>query len=329
MPLKNDDLLYQFLKIIVGALLRIFCRKIIINKPQIVKISGPVLLASNHPNSLLDAIIIDVLFDQPVYSLTRGDVFKNRFTIRLLSSLKMLPVYRVSEGAENLGINYETFDACKSIFKKNGIVQIFSEGLCINEWRLRPLKKGTARLALSSWEDGIPLQVIPVGINYSSFRRFGKNVFINFGNTITSDLIDQDLPTGLKHQAFNKILNNELTSLVYDIPKHDKEMQERLLKNPPSSLKKILLFVPSIIGFITHSILYIPLKSVALKKAGHNDHFDSFMMVVLLFLYPVYLLLIFLSLYFSGFIFTAFFILVLLPFTAWAHVQLKPQLDKH
>ena len=128
----------------------------------------------------------------------------------------MLPVYRVSEGTENLGINYETFDACKSIFKKNGIVQIFSEGLCINEWRLRPLKKGTARLALSSWEDGIPLKVIPVGINYSSFRRFGKNVFINFGNTITRDLIDPKLSPGLKHQAFNNILNNELTNLVYE-----------------------------------------------------------------------------------------------------------------
>ena len=321
-------MLYQFLKIIVGALLRIFCREIIINKPQILKIHGPVLLASNHPNSLLDAIIIDVLFDQPVYSLARGDVFKNRLIIRLLTSLKMLPVYRVSEGTENLGINYETFDACKSIFKKNGIVQIFSEGLCINEWRLRPLKKGTARLALSSWEDGIPLKVIPVGINYSSFRRFGKNVFINFGNTITSDLIDPKLSPGLKHQAFNNILNNELTNLVYDIPKHDLEKQRRLLKSPPSSLKKILLFIPSMIGFITHSLLYIPLKKIALKKAGHNDHFDSFMMVTLLFLYPIYLLLIFLGLYFSGFIFTAIFILVLLPFTAWAHVQLKPQLDK-
>lgn len=321
-------MLYQFLKIIVGALLRIFCRHITINKPEILKIRGPVLLASNHPNSLLDAILIDVLFDQPVYSLTRGDVFKNRLVSRLLSSLKMLPVYRVSEGVENLGINYETFDACKSIFKKNGIVQIFSEGLCINEWRLRPLKKGTARLALSCWEDGIPLQVIPVGINYSSFRRFGKNVFINFGNTITSDLIDQDLSTGLKHQAFNDILNSELTNLVYDIPIHDLEKQERLLKNPPSLFKKIILFIPSLIGLLAHSILYIPVKNLALKKAGHNDHYDSFMMVTLLFLYPVYLLLIFLGLYFSGFIFTAIFILLLLPFTAWAHVQLKPQLDK-
>ena len=42
----------------------------------------------------------------------------------------MFPVYRTSEGVENLGINYETFDECKNIFKKNGVVLIFSEAKC-------------------------------------------------------------------------------------------------------------------------------------------------------------------------------------------------------
>src|SRR5690606_1985030 len=197
--IKNSNLLYQVLKIIMGALLKIFCRRIEINKAEILKIKGPVLLACNHPNSLLDAIIIDVLFDQPVYSLTRGDVFKNRFINNIFSQLKMLPVYRFSEGVENLGTNYETFEACREIFKNNGIVQVFSEGLCINEWKLRPLKKGTARLAISSWDDGIPLTIIPVGINYSSFRRFGKNVYINFGKTITQEDVDHSNEIGRAH----------------------------------------------------------------------------------------------------------------------------------
>ena len=312
----------------MGALLKIFCRRIEINKAEILKIKGPVLLACNHPNSLLDAIIIDVLFDQPVYSLTRGDVFKNRFINNIFSQLKMLPVYRFSEGVENLGTNYETFEACREIFKNNGIVQVFSEGLCINEWKLRPLKKGTARLAISSWDDGIPLTIIPVGINYSSFRRFGKNVYINFGKTITQEDVDHSNGKGLKLQAFNTILSDELSKMVYDIDKNDVEKQDRLLKKSPSIFEQFILFIPSVIGFITHSLLYIPVKTFALKKAGHNDHFDSVMMVLLLFLYPAYLLLIFLGIYFSGFRLTAIFILLLMPFFAWAHVQLKPQLDR-
>ena len=54
----------------------------------------------------------------------------------------------------------------------------------INEWHLRPLKKGTARLAIASWQQNIPLRILPIGINYSSFYLFGKNVQINLGNPI-------------------------------------------------------------------------------------------------------------------------------------------------
>ncbi|HEX7846029.1 MAG TPA: 1-acyl-sn-glycerol-3-phosphate acyltransferase, partial [Chitinophagaceae bacterium] len=176
---------YRILKPFIRLAILIFCRKIIINKPALLKSKGPILLACNHPNSFLDSVIINALFQQPVWSLARGDAFKKPFYARLLAALKILPVFRTSEGVENLAENYKTFDACIEIFKKKGIVLIYSEGKCINEWHLRPLKKGTARLAIRAFEENIPLQVLPVGINYSSFHRFGKNMFINFGNIIT------------------------------------------------------------------------------------------------------------------------------------------------
>src|SRR5688572_19662842 len=121
---------------------------------------GPLLLACNHPNSFLDSVILDTLFKEPVWSLARGDVFKKPFYIKLLGKLKILPVYRTSEGVENLSENYKTFDACIDLFKKDALVTIFSEGKCINEWHLRPLKKGTARLAVRAWEENIPLRVL-------------------------------------------------------------------------------------------------------------------------------------------------------------------------
>jgi 1-acyl-sn-glycerol-3-phosphate acyltransferase len=95
----------------------------------------------------------------------QGRRFQKSGYQQILSTLKMFPVYRVTEGVENLNINYATFEKCKELFRKQGIVLIFSEGKCVNEWRLRPLKKGTARLAINSWEDKIPLEILPVGIN--------------------------------------------------------------------------------------------------------------------------------------------------------------------
>lgn len=289
---------------------------------------GPLLLACNHPNSFLDAIILDLLFEQPVWSLARGDVFKKTRVARLLHALKILPVYRTSEGVENLSENYKTFDACLRLFRQNGIVLIFSEGKCINEWHLRPLKKGTARLAVQCWEEGIPLRVLPVGINYSSFRRFGKNVYLCFGDIITSSVIREKDTDGQRNQAFNRQLQAALKPLVFEIPKADKPLQEQKLAIPVPAVKKALLFLPAAAGLVLHWPLYGPLKKFAWKKTNHNDHYDSVLVSLLLFLYPFYLLLLAIPAFFIMQSWFAFLLFLLLPFCAWSCIQLKPQLDK-
>lgn len=305
----------------------IFCRRIIINNRAVLKMQGPLLLASNHPNSFLDAVILDILFKKPIWSLTRGDVFKNKFIGRILKALKMFPVYRVSEGTENLNYNYETFANCKKVFREKGVVLIFSEGKCINEWHLRPLKKGTARLAITSWEENIPLEVLPVGINYSSFRRFGKNIIINFGDMITKQDIPQKAPDGIRYQIFNTKLQEQLNALVFEISKQDKEKKQELLEKKPSLFRKIVLVVPAFVGWLVHLPLYLPVQRSVLKKTAHNDHFDSVMAAILLFTYPFYLLLVSLVAFYITQSALSFLFILLMPLMAWCYVQLKPQLD--
>lgn len=325
---KISCLLYSCLKFIARLAIRVFCRKIIINQPDLLKIKGPVLLACNHPNSFLDSVILDTLFEQPVWSLARGDVFKKPFIIRMLSTLKILPVYRTSEGVENLSENYKTFEACIDIFRNNGIINIFSEGKCINEWHLRPLKKGTARLAIKAWEENIPLQVIPVGINYSSFRRFGKNIFLNFGSPIIKENINFTETDGMQHQSFNNQLQKQLEQLVFEIPTHDKQKQKEVLEIKPSITKQLLLAIPAAVGYLIHLPIYLPIKKFTWKKTNHNDHYDSVLTGILIFGYMLYLALTVATVWLLTGCWWAIFLLLLLPFTAWAYTQLKPQLDK-
>jgi 1-acyl-sn-glycerol-3-phosphate acyltransferase len=321
-------LLYRFLKIIVRLARIIFSRRIIINKPGLLKEKGPLILACNHPNSFLDAVILDTLFEQPLWSLTRGDMFKNKFAHRLLTSLKMLPVYRTSEGVENLQENYKTFEACINLFRNNQAVLIFSEGKSINEWRLRPLKKGTARLAVQCMQENIPIKVLPVGINYNSFRHFGKIVFVNFGDILTWPDLNINGSDGIKYQFFNNKLKEELRQLVFEIPAGDKQLQKEKLTIKVPLIKKILLAVPAAIGWIIHAPLYLPAKSFTWKRTKNNDHFDSVLVTILLFTYPFYLLLLSLLLFFFTKSWYSFFLFLFLPFCAWSCVQLKSQLDK-
>ena len=289
---------------------------------------GPLLLACNHPNSFLDSVIFDTIFEQPIWSLARGDAFKKPFYARLLYSLKILPVYRTSEGVENLSENYKTFDACINLFKKNAVVMIFSEGKCINEWHLRPLKKGTARLAIKAWEENIPLKVLPAGINYSSFRRFGKNLFINFGEIINKDSLSIHESDGQRHQSFNNKLQNQLEHLVFEIQKNDNQKQKELLEIKPSVLKKSFLFIPAAIGWLTHAPLYWPVKKITLISTLETDHYDSILTGLLLFIYPVYVLLIVLLIFFLIKSWWVFLLFLFLPLTAWSYMQVKGQMDR-
>src|SRR5215203_6001031 len=320
-------MLYSILKVTVRLAAKIFCRKIIINNPALLKEKGPMILACSHPNSFLDAVLIDILFEQPVWSLTRGDAFVSKRITRLFYKLKMLPVYRPSEGVENLSENYKTFDACIELFKRGQVVLIFSEGLCVNEWHLRPLKKGTARLAYKCQQENIPLKILPVGINYSSFKRFGKNLFVNFGNIFTANDFDKDLSDGAWNQVFNNTLQQELRPLVFEIEKNDKKKQKELLEIRPSWLTKIVLAIPATIGWLAHVPFYLPVKYWVHKKYTDTGHVDAMQIVLPLFIYPFYLLLVTFLLFFSLNTYLVFLLMIILPFTAWSYVQVKGQLD--
>lgn len=320
-------MIYSFLKFPAKLAFYIYIRHIRVNNKKVFDYDGPLMIASNHPNSFLDAIIFATLFKRPVHSLARGDVFKKPFYKKLLHTLNMLPVYRVSEGVENLESNYETFESCKEIFRKDGIVLIFSEGGCVNEWHLRPLKKGTARLAISSWDEGIPLKILPAGLNYSSFFVFGKNVQLNFGNIITQDMIMAD-GDGRRLIDFNKILYNELAPLVVEIPGKEKELIKKNFYVPQSAMKRALLAIPAMLGYLFHAPLYLLAKHYTKKIGGKDlDHYDSVLVGLLFLFYPIYLLLLTALAYLifcSGY---ALLLCAILPFCAWSFVQLKRQLD--
>lgn len=295
-----------------------FCRKVSINDTSFLKTKGPLLLAVNHPNSFLDAIIFATVFRQTIYSLARGDVFVSDPVNRILFSLNMMPVYRISEGAKNVKNNFNTFGQIQQLFKRGKTVLIFSEGGCINEWHLRPLKKGTARIAFEAWQSDINLKILPVGINYSSFRHFGKNIIIRFGNPISKENIQED-SEGKKLAAFNSILEKQLSNLVYEIPDKNKEMRKEIFEVKTSSFKKIILALPTAIGYLVNSPFYYAIHFLIKKRA--RDFYDSIMVGAMFLFYPLYVLFITLAVWYWSHNSLSFLLLIIIPATALSIVH--------
>jgi 1-acyl-sn-glycerol-3-phosphate acyltransferase len=304
-------LLYKILLFPARVFIHFYCRKIEINNKSMLQKAGPLLIASNHPNSFLDAIILATLFKNPICSLARGDAFAGKLITKILTSFNMLPVYRVSEGVENLENNYTTFKACQDIFKQNGIVLIFSEGRCINEWHLRPLKKGTARLAFAAWQNDVPLEVLPLGINYSSFRKYGKNVVLNFGKIITEEQVNPNFSGGNAINEFNEKLKQQLRNLVFEIDTNEEGKLEKYFHSRQSFIQRLLLFFPALIGYVFHFPLYYAIHLFIKNKA--QDHYDSIMVGLLFFIYPFYVLALTLLTFFISRHPLSFFLVLLIP----------------
>jgi 1-acyl-sn-glycerol-3-phosphate acyltransferase len=305
-------------------MIRLYCKKIVVNKPELLSVEGPVLFAANHPNSFLDGIILTTLLDAPLYSLARGDAFKKTIA-PILRKLLLLPVYRTSEGVQNLNTNYVTFSACQEAFRKKSCVLIFSEARCVNEWKLRPLRKGTARLAFSSWQAGIPLKVIPLAFNYDCFKLFGKTVHLNFGEPIPAIFTGDTDPAGKHFNEFNEKLYEELDPLVYKAA-NASEVRTYFPENK-SLFKSFVCFLPGLAGWLLHAPLFFACKAFALFKFKKSDHYDSILTTLLLLAYPFYLLIIMIFLFHKtgGLSLLA---LLILPLTAWCWLQIKHLFNK-
>jgi 1-acyl-sn-glycerol-3-phosphate acyltransferase len=300
-------LFYQLIKPVIRFALKIFCRKISIRHPEQLKSPGPLLVTANHPNSFLDAIIIAASFHHPVHFLARGDAFSRPWHNRLLRLLNMIPVYRMSEGRENLELNAHAFEACREILAGGGIVLIFIEGICINTHELQPFKKGAARIATES-RTLQNFQVLPLGIAYDSFRRFGKTIILDAGAPVrvTQLLPFAEEPKNLRY--FNAQLFSRITHLV-QVPVQSKE----------HASANWLLLIPAAIGYILHAPLYFLLKTIITRKTKGTVFYDSVLFGALLVLYPAYLLLVAAVLLALKLQF--FWILILLivhPLSAWS-----------
>ena len=175
------SIIHPFIKAYLKVTSYFFFEKIEISGKDNLPVDCPVIFACNHPNAFLDSIIMTTCAQRPLYYTARGDFFKSRIASALLRYIHILPIFRKEEGKEYLHKNEETFSDCIEIFKKNGALVIFSEGISENKWELRPLRKGTARLAFEAWNNsdiGDKLKIVPVSIHYSSWLKMSPVVYV-------------------------------------------------------------------------------------------------------------------------------------------------------
>ena len=162
-------------------------KTIVIGKDNIPK-DKPVLFAPNHQNALSDpmAILLNTKF-QPVW-LARADIFKNKTVILILRFMKIMPVYRIRDGKENLANNDKTFADSIKVLESNGALALFPEASHTGKRQMVSHKKAVPRIVFMAEEKAghnLDIQIIPTGIYYSNYWKMNRNLVVNFGEPIS------------------------------------------------------------------------------------------------------------------------------------------------
>ena len=217
-------MLYYVIKIFIQLYNRVYFKRMYISGEEHIPKAKPALIAANHPNGFLDGTIVTSLTKKATLIFVRGDVFKKAWSNRVLRSLKLIPIFRVRDGEvrESVVQNNRSYDQLYDLFQKDQHVMIFPEGDSAPEKRLRTLRKGTARIVndMEGRNDKqLTVAVVPLGINYSFYQGFGKELFLNFQEPIfLNDFREEGKSDSHAMNMFTRALHTRLKELVVHVP---------------------------------------------------------------------------------------------------------------
>lgn len=181
-------MVYHLVRPVARYVLRYYYRNIDLTGLENIPADAPVILAANHPTAFIEPCIMACFQPRTLWFLARGNLFKNGFFTALLNAVNILPVYRLEDGGyEKLKDNFSTFDACFRALSQGRALMILAEGRTIHEKTLRPIRKGTARIALGALDRDPTLKevyIVPVGVNFTRAERVRGQVMIRCGAPI-------------------------------------------------------------------------------------------------------------------------------------------------
>jgi len=179
------DRFYALARAIARFWIWFFFERVEIRHPERVPVTGPVLLCVNHPNNLIDSLLVASVLPRKVHYLATAVLFRQPLVGRFLVASGAIPVYRKADDPDKMERNFQTFAACHQAFDRGWLVAMYPEGTTHAMAHVQQIKSGAARIALG-YEAQAPgrLTVVPVGLTFEARKRFRGRVIVSFGEPV-------------------------------------------------------------------------------------------------------------------------------------------------
>jgi len=166
-PPDRGGLGYRFVRGLTRLLLDLFYARVEVLGAEHVPATGPLIVAANHHNSIVDAMLLLVAIPRPVRTLANAPLFRHPLIGPFLHLIGALPVHRRQEAGNDPGRNAALFAATSAALSAGGAIVIFPEGRTQPEPVLQEIRTGTARMLLAAEREGASgphVTLLPVGL---------------------------------------------------------------------------------------------------------------------------------------------------------------------
>jgi glycerol-3-phosphate O-acyltransferase / dihydroxyacetone phosphate acyltransferase len=191
----KHDLCYALIRLVGRFWIWFFFRSVDVQHAGRVPSQGPVLLCINHPNNLIDSLLVGAVLKRKVHYLATAALFRNPIMARFLKAVGAIAVYRRQDDPDKMDKNAGAFEACVAALAGGGLIGIYPEGTTHAESRVQRIRTGAARIALDyesqresrrrAGGSGEPLVLVPTGLTFDARKSFGGRVRVSFGEAVT------------------------------------------------------------------------------------------------------------------------------------------------
>lgn len=215
----QKDFGYDILRPIVDWNVKKSYRRVEVKGQENIPTDGAVILAPNHCNTLMDALVILRANKKETVFGARADMFNIKLVAKIMFFLRILPMVRQRDGLRNVLKNKDTEEIIVETLEHGVPFCIFPEGKHRAAHSLQVLGKGVFRAALSAnarFGDKKPVYIVPVGIEYGDYFRYHSTSLVTYGKAINVTEFVKSLEVENEAQMIEP-LRKELTKRMSEL----------------------------------------------------------------------------------------------------------------
>ncbi len=322
-------MIYGLLRWTTGIALHWFYSDIRIVGEEKIPASGPLLIAVNHQNALVDSLIVGWLVPRRIAMTAKATLTDNPFIAILFRILHVVPLRRVSDEArKSSGLpvdrsrNAEAFKEILNLLRRNGAVLIFPEGKSHNEAGLEPLKTGLARLALQARDESAirGLKILPLGLVFEDKGTPSTIVGAHVG-----EVIEMDSWPDRDHTKLTQEIADRLRAVSEEAGLPPQRLSSSKENN--DVLRERVIALAAWWGRLTHRVPVRIARSLAVKRSTNADEPAMFTIMfgvgLVLLTYVIHLTIV--GVIVHSFLFDCLYLAGLLSGAYWAAFQQHPR----